>query len=192
MRNTTPQLVLAALLVLGVPAAAAAQAPGSGTGADFWRWALAELGDRREGVRAPVRAARGGPGPAFCRSGVGHPVKGRAWCLRKGFELGPVPWIRVPLGDVRLGESERRPRPDGRLGSGDLSGILGDEVLRRLLERAEMDASVSFLNGRWQEGAGSPDARILQVRLVDRPLAEISDLDADGRADVVLLYKPER
>ncbi len=27
-------------------------------------------------------------GPAFCRSGSGHPVHGRAWCLEKGFGLG--------------------------------------------------------------------------------------------------------
>lgn len=29
-----------------------------------------------------------GQGPAFCRSGAGHPVHGRVWCLDKGFGLG--------------------------------------------------------------------------------------------------------
>lgn len=32
--------------------------------------------------------ARRGRGPAFCRSGAGHPVFGRRWCLEKGFGLG--------------------------------------------------------------------------------------------------------
>lgn len=31
---------------------------------------------------------RESPGPAFCRSGAGHPVHGRVWCLEKGFGLG--------------------------------------------------------------------------------------------------------
>jgi hypothetical protein len=31
---------------------------------------------------------RRGRGPSFCRSGAGHPVHGRRWCLRKGFGLG--------------------------------------------------------------------------------------------------------
>ena len=26
--------------------------------------------------------------PSFCRSGAGHPVHGRAWCIDKGFGLG--------------------------------------------------------------------------------------------------------
>jgi hypothetical protein len=26
--------------------------------------------------------------PAFCRSGAGHPVHGRSWCIDKGFGLG--------------------------------------------------------------------------------------------------------
>lgn len=31
---------------------------------------------------------RRGHGPPFCRSGVGHPVHGPAWCLEKGWGLG--------------------------------------------------------------------------------------------------------
>lgn len=31
---------------------------------------------------------RQGRGPAFCRSGAGHPVWGRQWCLEKGWGLG--------------------------------------------------------------------------------------------------------
>lgn len=31
---------------------------------------------------------RSGNGPPFCRSGAGHPVHGRRWCLEKGWGLG--------------------------------------------------------------------------------------------------------
>lgn len=31
---------------------------------------------------------RQGNGPPFCRSGAGHPVHGRRWCLEKGWGLG--------------------------------------------------------------------------------------------------------
>lgn len=43
------------------------------------------IGDR--GIDERFRANRG-RGPAFCRSGAGHPVFGRRWCLEKGFGLG--------------------------------------------------------------------------------------------------------
>jgi hypothetical protein len=35
------------------------------------------------------KAAKGnGNGPAFCRSGEGHPVHGRQWCRDKGWDVG--------------------------------------------------------------------------------------------------------
>ena len=37
--------------------------------------------------RYPV-TQRQGRGPAFCRSGAGHPVWGPEWCLEKGWGLG--------------------------------------------------------------------------------------------------------
>lgn len=43
--------------------------------------------DRDVDRRFRLRSNRGGS-PAFCRSGAGHPVHGRAWCLEKGFQLG--------------------------------------------------------------------------------------------------------
>lgn len=117
------------------------------------------------------------------------------WALadvRGGDRRSPTPWARVGMDGLRLGESDRPPRRDGRLGSSDLASILGGEALDRLLARAGADAARGFLNGRWQRRAGPPRARILQVRVVDRPLAEITDLDADGRADAVLVYRPGR
>ena len=41
----------------------------------------------RDGIDERFRARRVG-GPSFCRSGAGHPVFGRRWCLEKGFGLG--------------------------------------------------------------------------------------------------------
>ncbi|MGH7589486.1 MAG: hypothetical protein ACRELU_12940 [Gemmatimonadota bacterium] len=41
----------------------------------------------RGGIDERFRANRGG-GPKFCRTGAGHPVFGRRWCLEKGFGLG--------------------------------------------------------------------------------------------------------
>jgi hypothetical protein len=41
----------------------------------------------RRGIDERFRANRGG-GPKFCRTGAGHPVFGRRWCLEKGFGLG--------------------------------------------------------------------------------------------------------
>lgn len=43
---------------------------------------------RDRDVDRRYRAAKRGKGPAFCRSGAGHPVHGREWCLEKGFGLG--------------------------------------------------------------------------------------------------------
>lgn len=42
--------------------------------------------DRDIDRRFRVQNRRGSP--AFCRSGAGHPVHGRRWCLEKGFGLG--------------------------------------------------------------------------------------------------------
>lgn len=44
---------------------------------------------QRRDVQRRFRPSRAnGNGPAFCRSGEGHPVWGREWCLEKGFGLG--------------------------------------------------------------------------------------------------------
>lgn len=41
----------------------------------------------RRGIDERFLADRG-RGPKFCRTGAGHPVFGRRWCLKKGFGLG--------------------------------------------------------------------------------------------------------
>jgi hypothetical protein len=47
--------------------------------------------DRDDFAWFPVR----NDGPAFCRSGAGHPVWGLQWCLNKGYAVGrPGTWFR--------------------------------------------------------------------------------------------------
>ena len=46
--------------------------------------------DRDDVVWFPVR----NEGPAFCRSGAGHPVWGLQWCLNRGYAVGrPGTWF---------------------------------------------------------------------------------------------------
>lgn len=61
--------------------------------------------------------------------------------------------------------------------------MLGEVILGRLLQRS--GARPDALRGRWLDLAG-PEGRALQLRAGDRPLAELSDLDGDGRVDVGL------
>lgn len=125
------------------------------------------------------------PGPAFCRSGEGHPVFGRRWCLDKGFRLGDAVWRRVDVGDVLLGQpGERDPVEEP-----DLVEILGDVILGRVLEASGL-AQRDDLSGRWTRSA-SGEARVLQLRAGERPLAELTDLEGDGRVDVVLVNDPD-
>lgn len=89
-----------------------------------WDWGRDRDGrwDRRARVR--------GNGPAFCRSGAGHPVHGRRWCLEKGFGLGNRSLVDIIF---RAQRDERR-----RYRRSDVSAIdILEDVLdaRRRLER---------------------------------------------------------
>lgn len=60
--------------------------------------------------RGTARGERGN-GPAFCRSGAGHPVHGRAWCRDKGWDRrGGLRDIWFAPDDDRDRENERRER----------------------------------------------------------------------------------
>lgn len=74
---------LAAVLV-ALPATAEAQGRGNGKDRESNR---PELIRRGEDVRIESRGDDR-RGPAFCRSGEGHPVHGRQWCYEKGFGIG--------------------------------------------------------------------------------------------------------
>ena len=123
-----------------------------------------------------------GNGPAFCRSGAGHPVHGRQWCVNKGHGLGGnARWDRVRWDDVIF----RRPqRADSRLDRGDLSDILGSVVLGRLDARRRTFGINQPLTGRWINDEGRS---VLMVNAGNYPLAELIDGNRDRRVDLVLV-----
>jgi len=140
---------------------------------DLGSWDLRLLGDRE-----PT-----GNAPAFCRSGAGHPVWGREWCLDKGFGLGRSndrTWSRTStVEDIvfgRIPESDRVERPT-------LIDILGDVVLNRLAVHALSLGFGEPLSGRWVAEPASP--QLLLVYSGDEPVAELVDLDRDDRVDVL-------
>ena len=124
-------------------------------------------------------------GPVFCRNGRGHPVHGRQWCRDKGFgtRSGPI-WERRTWEDVIL----RAPSDDRKRGimdQGSLADILGDVVFRRLSGESRRIGGDGRLTGRWIRPAGA--ATVLQIQSRGLPVAELTDLDGDGRIDAVLV-----
>jgi len=144
--------------------------------------------DERVGYADP-RAGKHGNGPAFCRSGAGHPVHGRRWCVEKGFGLGverahDMRWERRYWDDVVFGRRWTRAR-GGYVDGGVLVDVVGRRVYGRLdIMRRRMGVRYA-LTGRWIRPRGG--ALVLQVRAGPMALAELSDVDGDGRVDVVLV-----
>jgi hypothetical protein len=143
---------------------------------DLGAWRLRRLGDRQ-----PT-----GNAPAFCRSGAGHPVHGRQWCLDKGFGLGSrngTVWSRGGIDDVIW-----RRRTDDRLDRGGLAGVLGDVIFGRLALQAITLGYDQPLVGFWVAQPEGP--RILRVHSGDYEVAEFVDTDRDDRADVLYVVQP--
>ena len=169
MRTETATLAVTAALVFAAPAGLHAQEPVPGDGDGFWHWALAE-----------VR-----------RDADDHPATSPALATDDG-ETRASSWQVVPFGSLELEASGQRRRADGRVGASDLRRLIGPRALERLLEAAGFAPSSSrYLNGRWQLEAGPAGGHILQIRVVDRPLAEINDVDGDGRVDAVLVHRSQ-
>jgi hypothetical protein len=125
-------------------------------------------------------------GPPFCRNGRGHPVHGRQWCRDKGFGVRTAAadrgWVDGGWRDVVFGrraEAKRR-----TVDRGGLLDILGDVVVGRLEQERRRGGGREPLEGRWLDLDG---ARVLQVRSGGVAVAELTDLDGDRRADVVLV-----
>lgn len=123
--------------------------------------------------------------PAFCRSGEGHPVWGRQWCLDKGFGLGAD-------GDWRWGRADdiedvvlRRRVESTDLTRDVLLSVLGDVVFNRLAAHAVTLGFADPLVGRW--AVDSTGRGVLLVNSGSRPVAEIVDANGDDRADVLLI-----
>lgn len=125
-----------------------------------------------------------GNGPAFCRSGEGHPVHGREWCRQKGWGLGNRGgYDRVDWGDVVL----RRGRVDTRrdMNRSVLEQVLGRTVYGRFDRQRDRLGYSQPLYGRWSD---SNDGSVLRLMSGTQPIAQIIDRNRDGRADYVLLY----
>ena len=149
---------------------------------------LLELDDDRDigiwrSVTEPHRNKSGSP--SFCRSGAGHPVWGRQWCIDKGFGLGndgDIRWTRViDPGDIMI----RRPVSTGVLGRDVLLDVLGDVVLNRLATQAITLGYVEPLSGRWIGESAGP--RVLLLSSANRPVAEVVDLNNDDRVDLLVV-----
>lgn len=124
--------------------------------------------------------------PAFCRSGEGHPVFGRQWCLDKGFGLGgeDVRWARTRrLDDVAF----LRPVTAGDLTRDALLSLLGPVVLDRLGLHAVTLGYTEPLTGRWLGSTDPSSGRVLLLTSGGRPVAEIVDTTRDDRADLMLV-----
>jgi hypothetical protein len=140
-------------------------------------WPLRRLGDQSPRANAP----------AFCRSGQGHPVRGREWCIDKGFGLGSrqgTLWSRGGIGDVIF----RQPDYRTRLDRGGLIGVLGDIVLGRLALQSVALGYDEPLTGYWVADPSGP--YILRVRSGDNDVAEFYDADRNNRVDVLYVVQP--
>lgn len=152
----------------------------------FWRVARVRPGDRADlgAFDLGDDGDEGAGAPAFCRSGAGHPVWGRSWCIDKGFGLGDDGRFGFTrLEDIRF-DPDRDLR-DGELGIDDLAGILGDVVLGRLALQALVLGADEPLTGRWRQEPDGP--RLLRLRSGDRDIAELADLDRDDELDVLIV-----
>jgi hypothetical protein len=124
-----------------------------------------------------------GNGPAFCRSGAGHPVYGRQWCISKGFGLGrDVRWDRVRWDDVIFRRYSYR--DNYSLGRGDLIDLLGSTIYNRLDMRRRYLGISAPLTGYWRVDGGRS---VLLVRAGSWPLAELIDNNRDRRVELVLV-----
>lgn len=141
---------------------------------DLGRWRVGVVGDEvREGS------------PAFCRSGEGHPVWGRQWCLDKGFGLGAYDdyrWGRSnDIGDIMFAPASI----SGSLIGDALANVLGRTAFNRLALHAVTLGLVQPLVGRWVNDANGP--QMLMVNSGTVPVAEFVDANRDNRADNMLV-----
>ena len=144
---------------------------------DLGGWPLRRLGDQSPRANAP----------AFCRSGQGHPVWGREWCIEKGFGLGSrqgTVWSRGGIGDVIF----RQPDYRTRLDRGGLIGVLGEIVLGRLALQSVALGYSDPLTGYWVADPSGP--YILRVNSGPYEVAEFYDSDRDNDVDVLYVVQP--
>jgi hypothetical protein len=131
---------------------------------------------------------RNGNGPAFCRSGAGHPVHGREWCRRRGYDVGrDRGWDRSDRdrwGNIVFRDS-RRHRRDERLNRSVLAGLLGNTWVNRLESHGRRYGS-GPLNGYWLPRASG---NVLELHIGSAPYARLIDFNRDGRVDDLLFRR---
>ncbi len=145
--------------------------------------------DRRDGrYEDDVRGRKGG-GPPFCRNGSGHPVHGRQWCRDKGYgtydRRADRRWDDRTWDDVILRAPRDTDRRRRTVDEGGLIDVLGDVVFGRVDRERRRVGGRAPLEGRWlnlRDGG-----RVLQIRSGRLPVAELSDVNGDGRVDVALV-----
>jgi hypothetical protein len=189
----------AALLLVAAPEGASAQQVDG-----WWDWALPHLVEARSGGPAVILPPRGDArdqrnrgkarkaqaGPKFCQNGQGHPVHGRQWCRDKGFGTGGIlntRWDTRGWDDVILRGPRGQDRRPGAVSRGGLIDILGDVIYGRLVAEGSQLGATEPLTGRWLHGEGG--AGVLQVRAGAVPVAELTDLNGDGRVNAVLISR---
>ncbi|PYO78567.1 MAG: hypothetical protein DMD63_06950 [Gemmatimonadetes bacterium] len=123
--------------------------------------------------------------PSFCRSGAGHPVWGRQWCLEKGFGLGTSPnveWAAArDIGDLVY----VRPVTTTTLAENALLNLLGPVAFDRLALHALTLGYTDPLTGVWRSDATGPT--VLLVNSGPYPVAELVDGNRDQRPDLMLV-----
>jgi hypothetical protein len=134
---------------------------------------------------APLNEGVRGGAPSFCRSGEGHPVWGRQWCLDKGFGLGTQQnryWGTTrELGDLVF---VRQVTP-GTLARDVLLSLIGPVAFNRLALHALSLGYTDPLTGTWYTEGTGPN--VLRVNSGSWPIAELVDTNRDRRADLMLV-----
>ncbi len=125
-------------------------------------------------------------GPSFCRSGAGHPVYGRQWCLEQGFGLGEAAWRHARVGRVVFGRVPNGTIENPRLGAREIAEVLTGVVLDEIFGKSHYDLDRAQLSGSWR-GGSSEGILVLEVLIGGAPVAELTDTDLDGEVDIVLI-----
>ena len=125
-------------------------------------------------------------GPSFCRSGAGHPVYGRQWCLEQGFGLGEAAWRHAHVSKVVFGRVPTGRVENLHLGAREIAEILTDVVLDEIFGESHYDLVRSRLSGTWR-GGSDEGILVLEVLIGGEPVAELTDIDLDGTVDVTLI-----
>lgn len=134
--------------------------------------------DPRDARRYDPRYDRRDNGPAFCRSGEGHPVFGRRWCYDKGYGLGGRSW-----GDIIF--RDRNTRRNQSFNRSILATIIGASTLGRFESYGHQYVRGNT-TGRWVPYGNTHG---LVVSIGGTPIARLIDYNGDGRVDDVQMLR---